>query len=140
MKMLGIKSGEIDLLAGGPPCQGFSKNVPKKQRYLDDPRYKLMKSFLGYCEELKPRMILMENVAEMKNGFDQTYTEELLRRLQEEGYTVTHGVLNAADYGVPQRRRRDFLSPTEQGYTLGFLNHPMYEQDYNKGFSRCQIT
>ena len=82
MKMLGIKSGEIDLLAGGPPCQGFSKNVPKKQRYLDDPRYKLMKSFLGYCEELKPRMILMENVAEMKNGFDQTYTEELLRRLQ----------------------------------------------------------
>lgn len=109
MSLLGLQPGELDMLAGGPPCQGFSKNVPLKVRYLDDPRNQLMKCFLDYCEALKPRLILMENVAEMKNGFDQSYTEEVLCRLTEAGYNVTHGVLNAADFGVPQRRRRAFF-------------------------------
>lgn len=109
MKKVGIKSGELYMLAGGPPCQGFSKNVPKRHRYLDDPRNKLMKSFLDYCEAMQPRLILMENVAEMKNGFEQVYTDEILTRLRKAGYTVSHEVLNAANYGVPQRRRRAFF-------------------------------
>lgn len=115
MKLVGIKPGELTLLTGGPPCQGFSKNVPRKYRYLEDHRNLLVKAFLGYCEALKPRMVLMENVAEMKNGFDQTYTDEILARLTDEGYTVTHGVLNAADYGVPQRRRRAFFLANSDG-------------------------
>jgi DNA (cytosine-5)-methyltransferase 1 len=109
MKLAGIVRGELDFLVGGPPCQGFSKNVPRKHRYLDDPRNQLIKAFLDYCQALRPRFILMENVAEMKNGFDQAYSEEVVMRLREEGYTVTHAVLNAADYGVPQRRRRAFF-------------------------------
>ncbi len=109
MNLIGIRPGELDFLTGGPPCQGFSKNVPRKHRFLDDPKNQLIKAFLDYCEILKPRFVLMENVAEMKNGFDQSYTDELLMRLCEEGYIVTHGVLNAADYGVPQRRRRAFF-------------------------------
>lgn len=109
MKEIGAKKGELDLLAGGPPCQGFSKNVPRKYRFLEDSRNLLIKTFLDYCEALEPRMILMENVAEMKNGFEQTYTEEIVTRLEEVGYTVSHAVLNAADYGVPQRRRRAFF-------------------------------
>ena len=107
MKMVGIKAGEIDLLAGGPPCQGFSKNVPRKNRFLEDSRNKLIKVFLDYCEALQPRLIILENVAEMKNGFDSAYTDEILSRL--EGYTITQMVLNAADYGIPQRRRRAFF-------------------------------
>ncbi len=109
MDKIGVVPGELDLLAGGPPCQGFSKNVPRKHRYIDDPNNKLIKAFLDYCESIKPKMVLMENVAEMKNGFNQAYTEEILERLTEEGYTVTYEVLNAADYGVPQRRRRAFF-------------------------------
>jgi DNA (cytosine-5)-methyltransferase 1 len=109
MRKIGVESGELDLIAGGPPCQGFSKNVPRKYRFLEDSRNLLIKTFLDYCEALQPRMVLMENVAEMKNGFDQAYTNELVERLEEEGYTVTHAVLNAADYGVPQRRRRAFF-------------------------------
>ncbi len=107
MKMVGINKGEIDLLAGGPPCQGFSKNVPRKNRFLEDSRNKLIKVFLDYCEAIQPRFIILENVAEMKNGFDRAYTDEILSRL--EGYTVTQMVLNAADYGIPQRRRRAFF-------------------------------
>ncbi len=109
MRLLGIGKGEITLLAGGPPCQGFSKNVPRKNRYLEDSRNKLIQVFLDYCKELQPRFILMENVAEMKNGFEKSYTEEILLRLSEEGYTVTYAVLNSADFGVPQRRRRAFF-------------------------------
>jgi DNA (cytosine-5)-methyltransferase 1 len=115
MKLAGVAAGELDFLAGGPPCQGFSKNVPRKQRYLDDPRNQLIKAFLDYCQALRPRFILMENVAEMKNGFDQTYSEEIVTRLREEGYGVTHAVLNAADYGVPQRRRRAFFIASREG-------------------------
>jgi DNA (cytosine-5)-methyltransferase 1 len=118
MKLAGVAAGELDFLAGGPPCQGFSKNVPRKQRYLDDPRNQLIKAFLDYCQALRPRFILMENVAEMKNGFDQAYSEEIVMRLCEEGYAVTHAVLNAADYGVPQRRRRAFFIASREGTRL----------------------
>jgi len=114
-KRVGIEPNELDLLAGGPPCQGFSKNVPLKHRYLEDPKNLLVKSFLDYAEYLRPRMILMENVAEMKNGFDGQYTDEVVTRLENAGYTVSHTVLNAADYGVPQRRRRAFFLANRDG-------------------------
>jgi len=120
MKDLGLQRGELDLLVGGPPCQGFSKNVPRKNRYLEDPRNLLIKSFLDYCQELFPEMILMENVAEMKNGFDEKYSEEIISRLEEEGYTVSHGVLTSADYGVPQKRRRAFFLASRSGIKLKF--------------------
>jgi DNA (cytosine-5)-methyltransferase 1 len=120
MSLLEIEPGELTLLAGGPPCQGFSKNVPRKQRFLDSANNKLVKTFLDYCEGLKPKLILMENVAEMKNGFAQTYTDEVLSRLKEEGYTVTPGVLNAADFGIPQRRRRAFFIASRDGIKLEF--------------------
>jgi len=115
---IGLKPGELDLLAGGPPCQGFSKNVPRRHRYLDDPKNLLVKSFLEYAEYLRPRVILMENVAEMRNGFDGQYTDEVLTRLEAAGYSVSHAVLNAADYGVPQRRRRAFFFATRAGFTF----------------------
>lgn len=115
MLAVGIASGELDLLVGGPPCQGFSKNVPRKNRYLEDPKNLLVKSFLDYCEVLQPKMILIENVAEMKNGFEEAYSQEIINRLQEEGYTVTTAVLNSADYGIPQRRRRAFFMANRYG-------------------------
>lgn len=109
MDRLGIDPGGLTLLAGGPPCQGFSKNVPRKYRFLEDPKNLLVRAFIRFFEVLRPQLVLMENVAEMKNGFDQAYTEEVVQRLEENGYNVTYGVLQAHDYGVPQRRRRAFF-------------------------------
>lgn len=60
----------------------------------------------------------MENVAEMRNGFDQVYTQEIEQRLQNAGYTVHHTVLTAADFGIPQRRRRAFFLATRLGFTF----------------------
>lgn len=118
MKELDIERGELTLLAGGPPCQGFSKNVPRKYRYLEDPRNQLILTFLDYCEAFLPRFILMENVAEMKNGFEQSYTQEIVERLSEMGYAVGHHTLNAADYGIPQRRKRAFFLACRNGKTI----------------------
>ena len=116
MERLGLKVGELTLLAGGPPCQGFSKNVPRKYRFLEDDKNQLIRTYLNYCEALQPKMILMENVAEMRNGFDQAYTQELEQRLEQAGYSLHHAVLTAADYGVPQRRRRAFFLATRLGF------------------------
>ncbi len=122
LSTLGLKVGELDLLAGGPPCQGFSKNVPRSQRQLDSGNNLLVNAFLDHCEAMLPKCILMENVAEMRNGFDQHYTEEIVSRLTAAGYEVIHGVHNAADFGVPQRRRRAFFMARRDG---GKLQEPL---------------
>ena len=109
MERLGVASGDLDLLAGGPPCQGFSKNVPRRQRVMDDPNNLLIRTYIDYCITLKPKAVLMENVAEMRNGFSSRFSEEILARLERAGYTVIHVTLNAAEFGVPQRRRRAFF-------------------------------
>lgn len=115
LEKVDLKAGELDLLAGGPPCQGFSKNVPRSQRQLDSDNNSLVKVFLEHCEAMLPKWILMENVAEMRNGFDKHYTDEIVDRLTNAGYQVIHGVHNAADYGVPQRRRRAFFMARRDG-------------------------
>jgi DNA (cytosine-5)-methyltransferase 1 len=120
MNRVGIQPGELDLLAGGPPCQGFSKNVPRKHRYLEDTKNKLVKSFLDFCEALQPQMIIMENVAEMKNGFEQAYTDEILERLEKAGFKIAHNILMAADFGIPQRRRRAFFVANRVGFAFQF--------------------
>ena len=95
MKTLDIEAGQLDLVAGGPPCQGFSKNVPRKHRRIDDPNNILVRTFLNYCETLAPKLILMENVAEMRNGFSRQFSDEISERLEKAGY-LTQTVLNAA--------------------------------------------
>jgi DNA (cytosine-5)-methyltransferase 1 len=105
----GLGKGELDILVGGPPCQGFSKNVPRKYRHIDSDNNKLVKTFLRICEETSPSKVVMENVAEMRNGFESVYANEVIERLSDLGYHVIHDVFNAADYGIPQRRKRAFF-------------------------------
>lgn len=122
MDEIGLTRGALDLLAGGPPCQGFSKNVPRRNRYLEDPKNQLIATFLHYADALRPRFILMENVAEMKAGFEGAYTSLLIESLEAKhlGYTVQHSVINAPDYGVPQRRRRTFFLASRDAENIVF--------------------
>ena len=120
MKQIDVRRGELDLLAGGPPCQGFSKNVPRRNRFLDDPQNRLIAAFLDMTAQFMPRFVLMENVAEMKNGFEQAYTNLIVDQLAEYGYTVKYGVLYAPDFGVPQRRRRAFFLASRDAEPLAF--------------------
>jgi DNA (cytosine-5)-methyltransferase 1 len=119
-EQIDLRPEELDVLVGGPPCQGFSKNVPRKYRYLEDPKNRLVRYFLEYAEYLRPKFIVMENVAEMKNGFDGAYTDEITDRLEAIDYRVAGKVLYAPDYGVPQRRRRAFFFANRLGFPVEF--------------------
>lgn len=98
--------GEIDLVAGGPPCQGFSMNG---RRDPDDPRSLMVGAYLDVVELVRPRLVLLENVTgfvSMKAAGGGAYAETVRRRLVELGYEVWTDVLPASDWGVPQRRSR----------------------------------
>lgn len=115
MEMLKLQKGELDCIIGGPPCQGFSKNVPAAYRFLDDPRNQLFRDYLRFVEELLPKVVVMENVAEIYNAYNGSIREEIVGKLQELGYDVEVAVLFAPDYGVPQRRRRCFFFASRTG-------------------------
>ncbi|OPY73257.1 MAG: putative BsuMI modification methylase subunit YdiO [Syntrophorhabdus sp. PtaU1.Bin002] len=101
---LGLKKGGLDLLAGCPPCQGFSKmRTLNGSVRVDDPRNDLLREFQRFAEALRPRAVMMENVPGLA---DDDRFDAFRRKLKKFGYQGDHRILNAADYGVPQRRRR----------------------------------
>jgi DNA (cytosine-5)-methyltransferase 1 len=105
--------GEIDLIAGGPPCQGFSF-IGK--RLVDDPRNALVLAFVRLVRELRPRYAVMENVPGMASGGHAGILGQVINELTEARYAVTPpAILNAAHFGVPQDRRRLFLFATREG-------------------------
>lgn len=106
----------IDLVIGGPPCQGFS--VAGKMD-KDDPRSKLVFTFCSVVEKLKPKAFVMENVKSLASlaKFEEV-RDEIIQRMTEAGYQVSMQVLNAKDFGVPQSRERVFFIGTRQGCQL----------------------
>lgn len=103
-KILGVKEGEIDLIAGGPPCQGFSINAPI--RTLDDERNHLFKDFLRVVSSLQPKAVLIENVPGIVSLGKGTVVQQIYAELEALGYKVKHKILFAGHYGIPQMRFR----------------------------------
>lgn len=96
---------DIDIIVGGPPCQGFSAEN-RHQKLEDDPRNKLFFEFLRFVKDLNPKAIMIENVKQIltkNNGFAKNKIIELLSDM---GYNVHYKLLDASDYGVPQNRIR----------------------------------
>ncbi len=102
----GCKLGDIDVIIGGPPCQGFSLSG---KRMIDDPRNKLYKSFVGLVEEIKPKVFVMENVPGLIRLFGGKVRDEVLADFSAIGYRVKVKQLSSDDYGVPQQRKRVFF-------------------------------
>ncbi|MEW6026618.1 MAG: DNA cytosine methyltransferase [Planctomycetota bacterium] len=99
-------TAKIDVVIGGPPCQGFSLSGP---RNFDDPRNKLYLSFIRLVEKVKPKAFLIENVPGIVSLYDGQIREQIIQRFSELGYSVNYARLTAADYGVPQIRNRVFF-------------------------------
>lgn len=108
LKAAKIKKDDIYLFAGCPPCQNFSRQNPLNKNKTDNERKKLLFEFLRLIEEIMPPFILMENVPGIKTEFNSAILTEFLERLKKH-YYVKESVLNAADYGVPQARKRFVL-------------------------------
>jgi DNA (cytosine-5)-methyltransferase 1 len=101
---LSLRPGELDLLAGCPPCQGFSAvRTRRKRTSVPDERNRLVSYFGKWAQALRPRALMMENVPGLA---DDVRLRRLARGLERLGYGVTYGVRDAADHGVPQRRAR----------------------------------
>jgi DNA (cytosine-5)-methyltransferase 1 len=142
MRRLGLRHGQLALLAGGPPCQAFT--TTGRRRALADERGSTVKHYLRMLNALVPRYFLMENVTgffsaalrhrplnERGKGHKPLAPDEqkgsvlkwFLGELNRAGYTVTWGVLDAVDFGVPQFRQRAFLIGVRHGDPL-FLPGP----------------
>lgn len=102
----GIGREQVDIIVGGPPCQGFSKNTPASERFLEDPRNQMYKAFLGFVRAICPKAVVIENVAEIYNAYGGTVRNEILSVLASLGYQTEVKVVDMSKYGIPQKRRR----------------------------------
>lgn len=98
------KHPSIDVIIGGPPCQGFSQKG--KRLSLDDPRNFLFQQFVRFVGEFKPKYFVLENVPTIVTTANGFFKDQIVEAFNKLGYEVTYGVLCAADYGVPQDRHR----------------------------------
>lgn len=103
MRLAGVKAGELDVLDGSPPCQGFS--TAGKRRF-DDPRNSLFREYARLLKELQPRVFVMENVTGMVKGYMKQAYLTIIATLRDCGYDCKGEVLNAMYFNVPQSRER----------------------------------
>jgi DNA (cytosine-5)-methyltransferase 1 len=99
----GLKKGEVDVIIGGPPCQGFSL---AGLRFTNDPKNRLVLEYIRIVKELCPSFFVFENVSGIVSMNHGAVLQVLQKEFRGLGYSITYGVLNAALYGVPQARPR----------------------------------
>jgi DNA (cytosine-5)-methyltransferase 1 len=114
LKNTGLTCSDINLIAGGPPCQGFSM-ANGRTRSKDNPKNKLVYHFVRFVKEIQPPIFMMENVLGFTSIDKGNFLRELREIFIEMGYRINVVTLNAADYGVPQKRCRVFLIGAKNG-------------------------
>ena len=143
MEIIGTK--EIDLLVGGPPCQGFS--IFGERRFLNtqnreynphnEPRNKLVYVYLDYIKKIRPKWFIMENVPGFASLDDGYFLKSLLKELTKLGY-ANHDwrIINTADYGVPQQRKRFILIGNRTGHIIPWPKAKFFAnpEDWQKHF------
>ncbi len=103
LKITGLQPGELDVLDGSPPCQGFSTAGKRK---MEDGRNSLFKEYVRLLRGLQPKALVMENVSGLVKGKMKLIFAEILRELKASGYHVSARLMNAMYFGVPQSRER----------------------------------
>ena len=116
-KELAALNGSVDLVVGGPPCQGFSMAGKRKN---DDIRNQLMHSYIEFIKLVQPTMLFFENVQGFTVGFKdhkdkQKYSDILVSELHELGYNLDYRIITMSEYGVPQNRKRFILFASKNG-------------------------
>lgn len=117
------KHPHIDVIIGGPPCQGFSQKG--KRLSLDDPRNFLFQQYVRFVSEFKPKYFVLENVPGIITTSNGYFKDQIIAAFNALGYTVNYGVLKAADFGVPQNRHRAVF--------IGYLGDKMISLPEPKG-------
>jgi DNA (cytosine-5)-methyltransferase 1 len=116
--------GQVDLLCGGPPCQGFSGMNRFNHREYSQFKNSLVSTYLSYCEYYRPRFFILENVRNFASYKKSMVLKLCMRTLVKMGYQCTFGILQAGQYGVAQTRRRAILLAAAPGETLPHYPEP----------------
>lgn len=98
----------VDVIVGGPPCQGFS-TANRHQKEMDDPRNKLFFEYIRFVQNLRPKIVVIENVRGLLTRDNCYAINRITEILGNEGYNLSYRVLDASDYGVPQNRKRAII-------------------------------
>jgi len=101
------KKADVNMIIGGPPCQGFS--LKGKNLGLEDPRNFLFLEYLEIVKLLNPEVVVIENVKNLLNSENGFFIEEIKKKFSDLGYIINYGVLNAKYFGVPQSRERTII-------------------------------
>ena len=117
--------GDLDVMAGGPPCQGFStigkrSSSDPEKRAAHDPRNELVITYAKLISDLKPKFIVMENVKGILTMDKGAYLQNVLSLLRDAGYNVDYKLINMADYGVPRIRQRVIILGNSLGLPIKF--------------------
>lgn len=118
MNTFGKYAGQIDVVVGGPPCQGFSQKGQRKT--INDPRNFLFKYYVDVVRTVRPKYFVMENVPNLLTTEHGYFKKEVFELFESLGYGVDARVLCAADYGVPQNRNRAFVIGKLHSKSIGF--------------------
>lgn len=110
-----VNCSEVDLVCGGPPCQGFSL---AGKRFIDDPRNQLFKDFIEVVEKIKPKVVVMENVEGMLSFMKGEIYNQIIELYNKLGYRALGRVLLASEYGVPQKRKRVIIICTRNDLNI----------------------
>lgn len=119
-----MKSGELDFLIGGPPCQGFSTNG---KRWLEDNRNRLMGHFVEIAQAIQPKCVIIENVPTALSAWQKIFDDEIQEAFS--GYVVDTTVLNASEFGVPQIRKRAFIVAFREDLGISKFEFPRGDFD-----------
>jgi len=119
LEFYGLKKDDIDLVIGCPPCQGFSSLRRTRYPTGEDSRKNLVNVFLKRVKEIQPRAVVFENVLGIVRKDDRRYFRRFLSRMKKMGYVTTWDIINAADYGVPQFRKRVIALSVKEEYSMG---------------------
>ena len=118
------RKGKIDLLCGGPPCQGFSSMNRFNEREYSAFKNSLCTTFLSYADFYRPRFLILENVRNFVSFKNSVVLKLCLQALLKIGYACTFGILQAGNFGVPQTRRRVIILAAAPGEELPLLPEP----------------
>jgi DNA (cytosine-5)-methyltransferase 1 len=120
MANLGLKRGELEAIIGGPPCQGFTSIRPFRSSAEDDPRNNLFEQFANFVNFFRPKRLVMENVVGLATHNEGRTIAQIQECFQRLGYDCDWKIMNAANFGVPQRRERLILIGVERGGKIVF--------------------
>jgi DNA (cytosine-5)-methyltransferase 1 len=125
-----VRKGQVDVIIGGPPCQGFS--LARGLRFVEDPRNRLYKDFVRIVNKKLPRWFVMENVPGITSIGDGEVIKQIIEDFNSIGYGVSYQVINMANFGVPQLRKRAIFVGNREGFEFVWPEQRFFDARANK--------